>query len=80
MNKQIVISVNSNNLMVAEGNAGNKNISDIPYTKARPHAECVELMLADIKINRGFVLSAVTGDFSDKIEALYDLAVYIEAP
>ena len=54
--------------------------SNIPYTIARPHDACVELMLADMKKNRGFVLSAVTGDFGDEIEALYDLAVYIEAP
>ena len=54
--------------------------SDIPYTVERPFEKCAELMLTDIEKSRGFVLSAVTGDFGDKIESLYSLAVYIEAP
>jgi 8-oxo-dGTP pyrophosphatase MutT (NUDIX family)/thymidylate kinase len=54
--------------------------SEIPYAKPRTHEKCVELMLADIEKSRGFVLSAVTGDFGTEIEILYDLALYIEAP
>lgn len=54
--------------------------SDIPYTVPRLHKKCVELMLADIEKSKGFVLSAVTGDFGNEIESLYALAVYIVAP
>jgi len=54
--------------------------SVIPYTVERPFEKCAELMLTDIEKSRGFVLSAVTGDFGDKIESLYTLAIYIEAP
>lgn len=54
--------------------------SDIPYNNERSYDKCVGLMLADIEKSRGFVFSAVTGDFGQDIESLYDLAVYIEAP
>lgn len=54
--------------------------SEIPYTNPRSHEECIELMLADIERERGFVISAVTGDFGDKIVSLYDLAVFLSAP
>ena len=37
-------------------------------------------MLADIEKSRGFVISAVIGDFGEEIESLYDIAVYVEAP
>lgn len=54
--------------------------SEIPYTAPRSHEECIELMLADIKKHRQFVLSAVTGDFGEIIPQFYTLAVYISAP
>jgi len=54
--------------------------SDIPYTNERSRDEQIKLMLADIEEIRGFVISAVTGDFGEEIESLYDLAVHIEAP
>ncbi|MCL2158148.1 MAG: AAA family ATPase [Oscillospiraceae bacterium] len=54
--------------------------SDIPYTVTRPRERYEALMLADIEKHGSFVLSACTGDFGDKIESLYKLAVYIEAP
>lgn len=54
--------------------------SAIPYTVARPRAECLRLMLADIEEHRSFVLSAVTGDFGDVIPRFYALAVHITAP
>ena len=54
--------------------------SDIPYTVMRPRERYEALMLDDIKKHGSFVLSACTGDFGDKIESLYKLAVYIEAP
>lgn len=54
--------------------------SEIPYTAERSFDKCVELMFADIEKSRGFVISAVTGNFGIDIEARYDLAVYIEAP
>ena len=49
--------------------------SDIPYSVERPFEKCAVLMLADIEKSNGFVLSAVTGDFGDKNESLYGLAV-----
>lgn len=54
--------------------------SEIPYTRPRSYDECVEFMLIDIKKCRGFVISAVTGNFGDEIVSLYDLAVFINAP
>jgi len=56
------------------------NESEIPYTNPRSYDECVELMLADIEKYGSFIISACTGDFGEKIENLYSLAVYIEAP
>ena len=54
--------------------------SDIPYTNARPRDECMDLMFADIEKYGSFVISAVDGDFGDKIVSLYTLAVYITVP
>ncbi|MNC19224.1 hypothetical protein D3C75_671520 [compost metagenome] len=54
--------------------------SEIPYTAARSREDCLNLMLADIKKNGSFVISAVTGDFGDTIPLFYELAVFISAP
>jgi len=54
--------------------------SEIPYTVERSHEGCLNLMLADIKKHRSFVISAVTGDFGNSILQLYELAVFISAP
>ena len=54
--------------------------SEVPYTSERSRDEQIKRMLADIEKNRGFVISAVIGDFGEEIESLYDLAVHIEAP
>lgn len=54
--------------------------SEIPYTIERSHEDCLKLMLADIKKNRSFVISAVTGDFGGTILQMYELAVFISAP
>lgn len=54
--------------------------SEIPYTVERSYEDCLNLMLADIERHRSFVLSAVTGDFGDKIPLLYEFAVFISAP
>ena len=54
--------------------------SEIPYTIGRPLEDCLNLMLADIKKYRSFVITAVTGDFGDVIPQFYELAVYISAP
>ena len=54
--------------------------SDIPYTVTRPREVYEALMLADIEKYGSFIISACTGDFGEKIENLYELAVYIEAP
>jgi len=53
--------------------------SEIPYTVVRSREDCINLMLADIEKYRSFVLTAVTGDFGDKIVPLYTHAVYISA-
>jgi len=54
--------------------------SEIPYTRPRPRDECVRLMLSGIEKHGSFVLSAVTGNFGDKITQYYDFAVYMSAP
>jgi len=54
--------------------------SEIPYTNARSRGECADLMLADIEKYRSFVISAVDGDFGDKISSFYKLAVFVSAP
>ena len=56
------------------------NKSEIPYTDPRTNEECIELMLADIEKYRSFIISAVTGDFGNKIPQYYKLAVYLKAP
>ena len=52
----------------------------IPYANARSREECLNLMLVDIFKYRSFVITAVNGDFGEKISSMYDLAIYITAP
>lgn len=54
--------------------------SEIPYTVERSKEDCLKLMLADIEKCNSFVLSAVTGDFGEKISSMYNLAVFMSAP
>lgn len=54
--------------------------SEIPYAEQRPYEECLERMLADIEKHGSFVLSAVTGDFGERIPHYYELAVCLSAP
>ena len=54
--------------------------SKIPYTVERSPEDCLNLMLVDIEKYHSFVITAVTGDFGDKIPQLYELAIYITAP
>lgn len=54
--------------------------SEIPYTVERSREDCLNLMLDDIKKNRSFVITAVTGDFGDTIPMWYELGVFIIAP
>lgn len=54
--------------------------SEIPYTMERSREDCLNLMLADIEKYRSFVISAVIGDFGEKITSLYDFAVFMSAP
>lgn len=54
--------------------------SEIPYTAKRSREDCLGLMLADIQKYRSFVISAVTGDFGEEIQLMYDLAVFISTP
>jgi adenylate kinase family enzyme len=54
--------------------------SIIPYSDARSKREVVELMLADIKKFRSFIISSVTGDYGSIIPQYYKLAVYMSAP
>jgi Adenylate kinase and related kinases len=54
--------------------------SEIPYTVERSREDCLSLMLADIEKHHSFIITAVTGDFGDKIPLFYKLAVFITAP
>lgn len=54
--------------------------SDIPYSKPRKKDEVIQLMLSDIERYDTFVLSAVTGDFGEKIISMYRLAVFLSVP
>ena len=54
--------------------------SGVPYTVRRSHEDCINFMLADIEKYQAFVLSAVSGDFGEKISSMYRLAVYLSAP
>lgn len=54
--------------------------AEIPYSITRTREECIALMLADIKEYGSFVLSAVCGDFGEKINAMYEFAVFLSAP
>lgn len=54
--------------------------SKIPYANPRTRDEVGELILADVKKYKRFVLSAVCGDFGSEINALYDCVIYIQAP
>ena len=54
--------------------------AEVPYTVERSRQDCIDLMLADIEKYRSFVISAVMGDFGDKITSMYNLAVLVYAP
>ena len=54
--------------------------SETPYTMERSNDESIELMLADIKRHRKFILSAVIGNFGEAVSQYYALAVYVKAP
>ena len=56
------------------------NESEIPYANSRSRDEVINLMLADIEKYGSFVISAVNGDFGDKITLFYKLGVYLSAP
>ena len=54
--------------------------SEIPYSVVRSREECLSLMLDDIEKYNTFVISAVSGDFGEKINAMYECAVHLSAP
>lgn len=54
--------------------------SEIPYSVARSREECLAFMLDDIEKYTSFVMSAVNGDFGEKINAMYECAVFMSAP
>ncbi|MDR1704038.1 MAG: AAA family ATPase [Clostridiales bacterium] len=54
--------------------------SDIPYSRPRPRADLLRLMLADIEKYRSFVLSTVMDDLGGAITRYYELACHIAAP
>jgi len=54
--------------------------AEIPYADPCSHEECIALMLADIERYHSFVISAVTGNFGEKITSMYTMAVYITVP
>ncbi len=51
-----------------------------PYASSRTREEVEQLLLEDIKINSGFVFSAVNGNMTPEINECYDLVVYLEVP
>ena len=53
--------------------------SEITYAMARSREGCLDLVFADIKKHRDFVVTAVTGDFGGRIMQLYRLAVHFSA-
>lgn len=54
--------------------------SEIPYTAERTHEDRLNLMLSDVEKYGSFVISAVVGDFGEKISLMYNFAVFISAP
>ena len=54
--------------------------SEIPYSKPRSKDTVIKLMLVDIEKCDSFVLSAVTGDYGDKISSMYKLGVFLSVP
>ena len=54
--------------------------SEIPYSNPRSRDEVINLMIDDINKHGSFVISAVNGDFGEKITEMYKLAVYITVP
>lgn len=54
--------------------------SEIPYSKPRTKDTVIKLMLIDIEKCDSFVLSAVTGDYGDKISSMYKLGIYLSVP
>lgn len=54
--------------------------SAIPYTNSRTREEVLELLLADMKKQGQFILSAVNCDFGDDINAMYACVIYIKVP
>ena len=54
--------------------------SEIPYSKPRSKDTVIELMLVDIEKCDSFVLSAVTGDYGNKISSMYRLGVFLSVP
>ena len=54
--------------------------SEIPYAKPRSKDTVIELMLVDIENCNSFVLSAVTGDYGNKISSMYKLGVFLSVP
>jgi adenylate kinase family enzyme len=55
-------------------------VSEMPYSKPRSKDTVIELMLVDTEKCDSFVLSAVTGDYGDKISSMYKLGVFLSVP
>lgn len=54
--------------------------SEIPFSRPRLKETVIELMLVDIEEIEAFVLSGVTGDYSDKISSMYRLGAFLSVP
>lgn len=54
--------------------------SEIPYSKPRSKNTVIELMLIIIEKCDSFALSAVTGNYGDKISPMYKLGVFLSVP
>ena len=56
------------------------NNTSYDYNAARTKNEVSELLLADMENCSDFVLSAVKGDYGEDVEALFNVAIYVDVP
>lgn len=54
--------------------------SPVPYANPRTKEEVQKLLLSDMNTHGNFVFSSVGGDMGAKINAKYNLIIYIKAP
>jgi len=57
-----------------------KENPEYEYSVSRTREDVAELLLADLKCHADFVLASVKGNYGKEIEALFDIAVYVDVP